>query len=104
MLAPELCGVSNPIENRSAIRLLLANDGTGQADEVRLQPVGCCVHNRIAGFMPATAPHRLGTSRALAICFRLKEAMMEIYEKRWTRSRRVVQLIVQIVDRAQQVV
>src|SRR5258708_3935968 len=47
VLAPELCSVSNPIENRSAIRLVLANDGTRQADELRLQPVRCCVHYRI---------------------------------------------------------
>src|SRR5882724_3796427 len=47
VLAPELCSVSNAIENRSAIRLVLANDGTRQADEVRLQPVRCCVHYRI---------------------------------------------------------
>jgi hypothetical protein len=36
VLAPEPCSVPNPIENRSAIRLVLANDGTRQADEVRL--------------------------------------------------------------------
>ena len=36
VLAPELGSVSNPIENRSAIRLVLANDGTRQADEIRL--------------------------------------------------------------------
>jgi hypothetical protein len=35
VLAPEPCSVSNPIENRSAIRLVLANDGTRQADEIR---------------------------------------------------------------------
>ena len=48
VLVPEPCSVSNAIENRSAIRLALANDGTRQADEVRLQPVRCCVHYRIA--------------------------------------------------------
>src|ERR1700722_3701632 len=45
---PEPGRVSNPIENRSAIGLVLANDGTRQADEIRLQPVRCCVHDRIA--------------------------------------------------------
>jgi hypothetical protein len=34
VLAPEFCSVSNPIENGAAVRLVLANDGTGQADEV----------------------------------------------------------------------
>src|SRR6266568_1706050 len=40
VLAPEPCSVSNPIENRSAIRLVLANDGTRQADKVRLWKCG----------------------------------------------------------------
>ena len=35
VLVPEPCSVSNAIENRSAIRLVLANDGTRQADEFR---------------------------------------------------------------------
>ena len=48
LLAPQSCSVSNAIEHRSAIRLLLANDGTRQADEFRFQPVRCCVHDRIA--------------------------------------------------------